>query len=196
MEVNFRARVTDVYGQPLVGANIVSTGLPLRGVITDIDGYFQFFETSGAQFKISYVGFKPVTFVVTPQDSLTTFILREDVTELNEVVLTPRSGTPSPRRTEPFNVTSGLDNVVPNYSSQFQNTIGNLPAATPKLSFWDQIKDSPLALGGIILAGLFVGGAVMGRAAKASDQASAKTPAKRARASRNTAGAARQLKQQ
>lgn len=176
MKVNYKGRVLDGYNQPLVGANIISTTGPKRGVITDIDGYFTLYEDEGQFFQISYVGFKPQLFLVTANTYATpVFRMAEDVTQLNEVVLTPRQpGGPSKVTVKSPGIVTG---TVPGSTGITANGFKTLPApsnqnnSNGKKDIWQQLKDNPLAAAGLFLAGFFVVGAVFGKVAKASDRA-------------------------
>lgn len=80
---NFTGKVTDMEGEPIVGANIMVTDSK-RGTVTDPDGNFTIDAHPDAQLVISFIGFQ--TKVVSPVDKQI-IKLREDYHRLNEVVV-------------------------------------------------------------------------------------------------------------
>ena len=77
--------VTDQSGAPIIGATVMELGTT-NGTITDFDGNFSFSVESGAQIKISYIGYKEQVFKVT-SSKLLEIELREDTQALEEVVV-------------------------------------------------------------------------------------------------------------
>lgn len=78
--------VKDINNEPLIGVNIIIEGTS-AGTITDIDGNFSLKAKKGDVLVVSYTGY--TTQKVTVKDNLSmTIVLKEDLTELNEVVVT------------------------------------------------------------------------------------------------------------
>lgn len=73
-------------GEPLVGASVIVQGSQ-TGVSTDIDGMFTLKAPLGARVNVTYVGYKPDSFVVSSSSSNLTIYLDEDQSELDEVVV-------------------------------------------------------------------------------------------------------------
>lgn len=78
-------KVTDETGFPLPGVSILKIGSS-SGTVTDIDGNFSINAKSGEQLQFSYLGFKSQTLTVENSNELTV-VLREDVSNLDEVVV-------------------------------------------------------------------------------------------------------------
>jgi len=77
--------VEDQSGEPIIGANIILKGTS-RGVITDIDGKFDFDVPSGATILISYIGYIPVEINVANNTDFR-IQLKEDTQALDEVIV-------------------------------------------------------------------------------------------------------------
>jgi TonB-linked SusC/RagA family outer membrane protein len=82
--VQVSGMVTDEKNQPLIGVNIVEKGTR-KGTVTDATGKFSLSVNTGATLVFSFTGFIPQEVAVDGQQTLN-IILREDVTQLNEVV--------------------------------------------------------------------------------------------------------------
>mgnify|MGYP002522809887 FL=1 len=54
--------VVDSNGEPVIGASVVVKGTS-TGAVTDIDGKFTFVAEPGKTIEVSYIGYKPVTFL-------------------------------------------------------------------------------------------------------------------------------------
>jgi hypothetical protein len=54
--LRIRGTVTDVAGEPIVGANVVEKGTT-NGIVTDAEGNFSLNVSSGAILVISYIGY-------------------------------------------------------------------------------------------------------------------------------------------
>ena len=78
--------VTDVEGEPLIGASVVDKNKPGTGVVTDIDGRYAISIEKGSTLQVSYVGFQTEEFKVT--STRKDFVLKEETSGLNEVVVT------------------------------------------------------------------------------------------------------------
>lgn len=77
--------VTDVLGEPIIGANVVEKGTT-NGTVTDIDGNFALQVTSNSALQISYIGYL-VNEVTTGNRQQIKIILKEDSQTLDEVVV-------------------------------------------------------------------------------------------------------------
>lgn len=78
-------RVTDMNGEPVIGANVVVTG-STNGTITDINGKFTLEAPENAMLKISYIGYIDQELPVKGKKSLS-IVLHEDTRKLDEVVV-------------------------------------------------------------------------------------------------------------
>ena len=83
--------VTDVAGEPVIGASVVEVGNTMNGVITDLDGRFSINVNPNGKIRITYVGYQPQTIDVKNQTSLK-IQLSEDSEMLQEVVVTGYGG--------------------------------------------------------------------------------------------------------
>lgn len=156
MKINYSGYVVDEFGAPLMGANITSTTGPLRGTITNENGYFSFLEDEGAMFKISFMGFRSIYFTVTSNSyAPPKYVMVEEATQLNEVVVTP--GRPYNPATLPAPV------VVP------PTVVVTVPEVKQP-GLLDKLKKNPLATAGFVIGGLILGAILMAQTAKASDR--------------------------
>ena len=57
--------VTDVEGEPLIGASVVDKNKPGNGVVTDIDGRYAISIEKGSTLQVSYIGFQTEVLKVT-----------------------------------------------------------------------------------------------------------------------------------
>lgn len=73
--------VTDVSGEPIIGANI-----RIKGTITDIDGNFSIEAEPQSVIEVSYIGYLTQETVINNQKSIR-FLLKEDTKTLDEVVV-------------------------------------------------------------------------------------------------------------
>ena len=80
-----KGRVLDIYGNPLVGANVLESGTN-NSTITDYNGNFTFAVTPDAVLQISFLGFQ-TQLVQTKDDSFLQVILREDIKYLEELIV-------------------------------------------------------------------------------------------------------------
>lgn len=79
-------QVTDENGLPLLGVNVLVEGTK-TGVSTDFDGKFQIAASPGDVLTVSYLGFLPETVTVDNRANYNV-VLKEDVSQLDEVVVT------------------------------------------------------------------------------------------------------------
>lgn len=77
--------VTDVSGEPIIGANIRIKGTT-TGTITDIDGNFSIKVEPQSVIEVSYIGYLTQETVINNQKSIR-FLLKEDTKTLDEVVV-------------------------------------------------------------------------------------------------------------
>lgn len=77
--------VTDVSGEPIIGANIRIKGTT-TGTITDIDGNFSIKAEPRSVIEVSYIGYLTQETVINNQKSIR-FLLKEDTKTLDEVVV-------------------------------------------------------------------------------------------------------------
>ncbi len=77
--------VTDVSGEPIIGANIRIKGTT-TGTITDIDGNFSIKAEPQSVIEVSYIGYLTQETVINNQKSIR-FLLKEDTKILDEVVV-------------------------------------------------------------------------------------------------------------
>lgn len=77
--------VTDVSGEPIIGANIRIKGTT-TGTITDIDGNFSIEAEPQSVIEVSYIGYLTQEAVINNQKSIR-FLLKEDTKTLDEVVV-------------------------------------------------------------------------------------------------------------
>ena len=78
--------VKDVKNEPLIGVNVLIKGTT-TGAITDLDGAFTLNVKKGDILVISYTGYETQEVVVKDNSPLN-IVLKENLTELNEVVVT------------------------------------------------------------------------------------------------------------
>lgn len=77
--------VTDVSGEPIIGANIRIKGTT-TGTITDIDGNFSIEAEPQSVIEVSYIGYLTQETVINNQKSIR-FLLKKDTKTLDEVVV-------------------------------------------------------------------------------------------------------------
>ena len=77
--------VTDVSGEPIIGANIRIKGTT-TGTITDIDGNFSIEAEPQSVIEVSYIGYLTQETVINNQKSIR-FLLKEDTKTVDEVVV-------------------------------------------------------------------------------------------------------------
>lgn len=77
--------VTDEYGDPIIGANVVEEGTT-NGIITDIDGKFSLSVSPGSKIQISYIGYISQNIKVGNKKNFEV-ILKEDSQALEEIVV-------------------------------------------------------------------------------------------------------------
>lgn len=79
--------VTDVNGEPIIGASILEKGRNGNGTITDLDGKFSLkVQSAKAELEVSYIGYQTQIAKFVAGKTLT-IILKEDTKTLDEVVV-------------------------------------------------------------------------------------------------------------
>ena len=81
---NITGTVTDVKGEPIIGATVVEKGTS-NGTVTDFDGNFKLKVQTGKTLVFSYIGYLNVELPATDGMQVT---LKDDALSLNEVVVT------------------------------------------------------------------------------------------------------------
>lgn len=81
--------VTDAGDEPLIGVSILVVGTT-TGTVTDLDGNFEVSVPDNKQYKLvfTYTGFAAKTIEIAPGTGPLTVVMEEDITNLNEVVVT------------------------------------------------------------------------------------------------------------
>ncbi len=79
-----KGTVTEVSGEPVIGASVIVKGQPQKGAITNVDGEFTLDVAKGTPLVISYLGYASVEMLAV--DGMTV-VLKEDTNTLNDVVV-------------------------------------------------------------------------------------------------------------
>lgn len=80
------AIISDVQGEPVIGASIQEKGVVGKGTVSDLDGKFKLTVASDAILVISYIGFQSLEVKVGNRTNLSV-VLKEDHQLLDEVVV-------------------------------------------------------------------------------------------------------------
>lgn len=126
-QTTITGKVVDDKGDPIPSANIVIQGLTI-GTATDFDGNFTLTTDEVPPFNIvaSSIGFLESTLRVTQNEQSVTFTLKEQQTQLDEIVLsasrTPERIFESPVTVERF----GLQDIKNTASADFYDGLENL----------------------------------------------------------------------
>ena len=83
--INVRGTVTDMGGEPIIGANILVQGTS-TGTVTDFDGNFLLQAPADGVLEISYIGYQPQEISINNQ-TVINIILQEDTELLDELVV-------------------------------------------------------------------------------------------------------------
>ena len=84
-QIQIRGKVTDVNGEPIIGANIFVPGTTI-GTVTDVEGSYVLSVPRGSVVRFSYLGYVDQEFTVAEPTTLNVQ-LEEDVKMLEEVVV-------------------------------------------------------------------------------------------------------------
>ena len=79
-------------GAPIAGANVIVKGTT-QGTITDMDGRFDLAVPEGSTLVISFIGYKLMETVIVDGQTNFDFELEDDVTSLNEVIISGLAST-------------------------------------------------------------------------------------------------------
>ncbi|MDD4589875.1 MAG: TonB-dependent receptor [Parabacteroides sp.] len=82
---NVNGTITDINGEPIIGANIVEKGTT-NGTVTDIDGNFLLSVANNAVLHISYIGYLAQEVITTGRNTVNV-VLQEDTKALEEIVV-------------------------------------------------------------------------------------------------------------
>jgi len=87
-QITISGRVTDKAGEPLLGVNVYLIGT-YDGATTDIDGRFSFetHEKDSLKLAATFIGFHRKEIPIPYQDQQLSIELREEVSQLNAVVI-------------------------------------------------------------------------------------------------------------
>lgn len=93
---NVRGRVYDSDKNPLAGATIIVNEIPSLGTVTDAEGKFDILlpDNKSYTLKISFIGFKQLTHILKDNESMVSFVMKDDNNMLDQVVVT---GTRTPK---------------------------------------------------------------------------------------------------
>lgn len=83
--INVRGTVTDISGEPIIGANILIQGTS-SGTVTDYDGNFVLQAPADGVLEVSYIGYRPQTIAISNRTSIQ-IVLEEDTELLEELVV-------------------------------------------------------------------------------------------------------------
>ncbi len=78
--------ITDVTGEPIIGASIIEKGASSNGTITDLEGKFTL-TVSGNELQVSYIGFIPQIITIKAGTTSYNVVMKEDAKTLDEVVV-------------------------------------------------------------------------------------------------------------
>ncbi|WP_352421319.1 TonB-dependent receptor [Proteiniphilum sp.] len=83
--INVRGTITDIAGEPIIGANILVQGTS-SGTITDYDGNYTLQAPADGVLEISYIGYKPQSIPINNRTTIN-IAMEEDTEMLEEVVV-------------------------------------------------------------------------------------------------------------
>ena len=83
--INVQGAVTDVSGEPIIGANILIQGTS-SGTVTDYDGNFMLQAPADGVLEVSYIGYRPQTIAISNRTNIR-IVLEEDTELLEELVV-------------------------------------------------------------------------------------------------------------
>ena len=149
--------VLDEAGLPIPGANVVIAGTS-QGASSDFDGKYSIsnLENGTYTLTVSYVGYKQATEEVTIQgsDKEINFLLSEDASALDEVVLTGSVGDPRSRIESSISVSSiGLQQIEQSAPRTSGEVFRNIPGIRAESSGGDgngnyNVRGVPVSSGG------------------------------------------------
>lgn len=134
--------ITDVSGEPIIGASVIEKGVSSNGTITDVEGKFNL-SISGNEVQVSYIGYLPQ--VITMKSGVTSYniVMKEDAKTLDEVVVVGYGTQKKVNLTgavASINSDDIKDRVQPNVLSAVQGTVPGVtiisrPGQTPSINF-------------------------------------------------------------
>lgn len=144
---NVSGTVTDQSGEPVIGASVVEKGTR-NGTVTDIDGNYSLSTAPNAVLVFSYIGYASQEVSVAGKTKIDV-VLKEDVAQLSEVVVTGYGG-----RQLRSKVTNSISKVKEETLSQglFSNPAQALSGAVAGLSV-SQTSGNPGATPTLVLRG-------------------------------------------
>lgn len=83
--INVRGTITDIAGEPIIGANILIQGTS-NGTVTDYDGNFVIQVPSNGVLEVSYIGYNTQTISINNRTTIN-IVLEEDREMLEEIVV-------------------------------------------------------------------------------------------------------------
>ena len=83
--INVRGTITDIAGEPIIGANILIQGTS-SGTVTDYDGNYLLQAPADGVLEVSYIGYNPQTISINNRTTIN-IILEEDRELLDELVV-------------------------------------------------------------------------------------------------------------
>jgi len=83
--ITVKGKVTDVNGEPIIGANILVVGTT-TGTVSDYDGNYSLTVPRGSVLRFSYIGYKDRELTITDQNTLDVQ-MEEDTEMLDELVV-------------------------------------------------------------------------------------------------------------
>ena len=110
--INISGIIKDVYGEPIIGANILIEGTG-TGTISDYDGNFALSAPADGVLNVSYIGYVPQTIQIGNRTSIEV-VMMEDTELLDEVVVIgygtvrKNDATGSVTAIKPDNINKGL----------------------------------------------------------------------------------------
>lgn len=119
--------VTDKFGMPLIGVNVIEKGTT-NGNITDIDGKYFIMVERGKTLVFSYIGFLSQEIVV--RSNSMNVVLKEDTQTLNEVVVVGYGSMTRKDVTSSITSVKSEDLNVGVYSNPAQLLQGKVPGLT------------------------------------------------------------------
>jgi outer membrane receptor protein involved in Fe transport len=126
-QTNIKGTVTDNNGQPLPGASVIIVGTS-TGAVSDFDGKFSFTYEQDPPFSVqaSSLGFKTLILQVTSKSQTLDFVLSEDISELDEIVIAA-SRTPERIFESPVTVERlGINDIKNTPSVDFYSALEDL----------------------------------------------------------------------
>jgi TonB-linked SusC/RagA family outer membrane protein len=84
-QIEVKGQIVDENEEPIIGANVIESGNPANGTVSDTEGKFKLKVPQDAFIEVSYIGY--LTKKVKVSESPLTIVLMEDYKTLDEVVV-------------------------------------------------------------------------------------------------------------